>query len=91
MSQTPLNVIDKYLLIREAPDAFGEEIIKALDDAGFVIVPKEPTAEMIEAGDDTDHTIEAMSEHPDYEEQIANIYRAMIAAGLKPPSMIAEG
>lgn len=49
-------------------------VVKSLEDAGYVIVPKEPTAKMIEAGEagiDSDCRFECNQERA---------YRAMIAA-----------
>ena len=90
MSQkTASDVIDDYLDMWPN-EANARALIEELDAAGFSIVPKEPTPAMIQAGDNTDHTMEAMSGHPSYEEQVANIWRAMVAAALKAPRA-AEG
>jgi hypothetical protein len=44
------HVIDGYLESVHCIQGEGKEIIRILDDAGYVIVPKTATAEMLEAG-----------------------------------------
>lgn len=79
MTQTAREVIQESLSPLYDADILAIGIIANLKESGFVIAPKEPTEKMVEVGDDTDHTIEAMSEHPGRLDQIANFYRAMIA------------
>ena len=52
--------------------------LSALEAAGYVVVLKEPTEAMIEAG------VEAMLASETCGGEVTNIYRAMIAAGEKP-------
>ncbi len=60
--------------INNPPPGQADAIVLALEAAGYVIVPKEPSAAMIEAGDagiDSDCKLECSPER---------IYRAMVAA-----------
>ena len=56
----------------------ADAIIAALDAAGFVIVPKEPTQAMLDAGEDQlhDYDPEVMGRAP----AVQRIFRDMLAA-----------
>lgn len=86
MSRTAREVIAAYQFEWPNPSEWDElstiqlddqadQIISALDAAGFVIVPKEPTEEMIAAGAEEDAWCYSEGQAPQPE-----IYRAMIAA-----------
>ena len=57
-------------------DRSPDDIIRALDAAGYVIVPKEPTEQMNEAGS---NELER-SEYGVPESRMADAYRAMVKA-----------
>lgn len=56
---------------------------RALDLAGFVIVPREPHYYQTDAGGERMHELEQAGTSTDY--IIENIYRAMISAAKEPP------
>lgn len=58
-------------------------LIDSLIAGTHVVVPKEPTEAMVEAGNQSEHTIELMEGHPTPREQIAAIYRSMISTAPK--------
>ncbi len=79
------DVIARALIEYEinGPHAFDQ----ALADAGLVIVPREPTEAMMDAGD-TDimdalskHSVGMMHGHPEHASH--SVYRAMIAAAIR--------
>lgn len=62
-------------------DEYADAILAALDSAGYVVVPREPTDEMVVAGDE--RIIEALNDHTFALRPITpadDAYRAMIAA-----------
>ena len=64
--------------------AVADDLLRKLRAAGFEVVPVEATEAMIGAGDDTEHTIEAMWGYPARRDQIAAFWRAMVRAAGRP-------
>lgn len=81
MSKTARDVIAQIAPEPEIDPAYfigledADKIVAALDAAGFVIVPKEPTEAMIAAGAEVDAWVFQEGQQPQ-----PQIYRAMIAA-----------
>ncbi len=59
------------------PADFADEIIRMLNESGFVILPKEPTEGMIEAGKNADRLWWSSE---DESNPTAEIYKAMLQA-----------
>lgn len=74
-------------LLGRVPDASltmaAQSILVALDAAGYQIVPKEPTPDMISAGSDHKRWGREHFGDPGYA-PCGNIYSAMLAAAPKP-------
>lgn len=60
----------------------ADEILAALDAAGFVIVPKEPTEKMLSAPNAAEVIVGPNPGYPIDPDEAKDIYRAMIAASV---------
>lgn len=73
-TKDPRDIIAQLIRVeagKTGAGALSEKMVSALDAAGYAIVPKEPTPEMVNACGPIDHR--------------TGIYRAMVAAGsIKP-------
>lgn len=75
--------------IEQIADDLPTDVIAALDAAGFVIVPKEPTEEMIAAAEQARKAHDINVNDPFWiyswlKDRAPIIYRAMIAASQEP-------
>jgi hypothetical protein len=75
--ETPRDVLCAALP-RSQEDFIADSLLEALDAAGYVIVPKEPSEEMISAGERAGHY--ARSNPVICENDADACYRAMLAA-----------
>lgn len=84
--ETIARAVERYMRLPEEADEIWDEVLRALDEAGLVVVPREPTEAMQVAGAAIWRGITGQTGRPRDKHPItAEAYRAMISAATAAP------
>lgn len=81
--ETIARAVERYMRLPEEADEIWDEVLRALDEAGLAVVPREPTEAMQVAGAAISHDLSGQIGRPtDRHPVTAETYRAMISASV---------
>jgi hypothetical protein len=70
--------------LREATTLINDAVFAAIEAAGWQVVPKEPTQEMIDVAGPTMDDYYDGTKDASFEDSVKTVFRAMLAAAPKP-------